>query len=153
MTTRATTLGVRSAAVAMACAATLGASAVPAFAADGGRSFSTTLLGANEVPAPGDPDGMGTATVTINLGQGRLCYSIAVSGIEPAKAAHIHEGPAGVAGPVIVELAAPTDGTSSGCTTELDRAELKEIAKDPSDYYVNVHNMPYPGGALRGQLG
>jgi biotin transporter BioY len=38
MTTRATTLGMRSAAVAMACAATLGASAVPAFAADGGQT-------------------------------------------------------------------------------------------------------------------
>jgi hypothetical protein len=153
MTTRATTLGMRSAAVAMACAATLGASAVPAFAANGGQTFKTTLLGANEVPVLGDPDGKGTATVTINRGLRRLCYSISVSGIAPATAAHIHEAPKGMAGPVVVGLEAPTDGTSSGCITTLSRAQLKEIAKDPSDYYVNVHNAEYPGGALRGQLG
>ena len=75
-----------------------------------------------------------------------------MSGIAPATAAHIHEAPAGQAGPVVVPLAAPTDGTSSGCVT-LEREELKEIAKNPDDYYVNVHNAEFPAGALRGQLG
>jgi hypothetical protein len=26
------------------------------------------------------------------------------------------------------------------------------IAANPSGYYVNVHNIPYPDGAIRGQL-
>jgi hypothetical protein len=35
---------------------------------------------------------------------------------------------------------------------EVDRAEAKEILKNPADYYVNVHNAEFPLGALRGQL-
>jgi hypothetical protein len=26
------------------------------------------------------------------------------------------------------------------------------IAADPRGYYVNVHNLEFPGGAIRGQL-
>ena len=117
----------------------------------GGRQLTTTLTGAEEVPVPGDPDGIGFATVTVNPGQGVLCYELSVSGIAPATAAHIHEAPPGVAGPVVVELLPPTDGSSGGCV-DVGRALAKEILQDPSDYYVNVHNLEFPGGALRGQL-
>jgi hypothetical protein len=117
----------------------------------GGRQLTTTLTGAEEVPVLGDPDGTGFATVTVNPGQGLVCYELSVSGIEAATAAHIHEAPVGVAGPVVVELLPPTDGSSSGCV-EVDRAEAKDILKNPADYYVNVHNAEFPGGALRGQL-
>lgn len=115
-----------------------------------GIKLATTLLGANEVPVLGDPDGSGVATVTINPGQGTICYTLSVSGIAPATAAHIHEAPVGVAGPVVQPLMAPTDGSSSGCVENADLA--REIKADPADYYVNVHNAVFPGGALRGQL-
>jgi hypothetical protein len=55
------------------------------------------------------------------------------------------------AGPVVVPLAPPTDGTSSGCA-EVSREFALAILKSPSDYYVNVHNAEFPAGALRGQL-
>lgn len=127
--------------------------ATTAFAAeDAGARFTATLDGASEAPGPGDPDGMGTATVKVNPGRGQLCYSVTVSGIAPARAAHIHEAPAGTAGPVVIELSAPTGGTSQGCAT-VSREFAKEFIKNPSDYYVNVHNAEYPGGAVRGQLG
>jgi hypothetical protein len=45
----------------------------------GGRQLTTTLTGAQEVPVPGDPDGKGLATVTVNPGQGVLCYELSVS--------------------------------------------------------------------------
>ena len=32
----------------------------------GGRPFEVTLTGAAEVPGPGDPDGTGTATLSLN---------------------------------------------------------------------------------------
>ena len=117
----------------------------------GGRQLTTTLTGAQEVPGPGDPDGTGFAAVTVNPGQGLVCYELSVSGIAPATGAHIHEAPPGEAGDIVVELQPPTDGSSGGCI-DVGRALAKEILQDPSDYYVNVHNKEFPAGALRGQL-
>ena len=122
-----------------------------ATAADGGRKLQTNLTGAAEVPGPGDLDGRGTARITVNPGQKQVCYKLSVSNIAPATAAHIHEAAPTAAGPVVVTLGAPTSGTSSGCVT-VTRALALEILKDPSDYYVNVHNAAFPGGAVRGQL-
>ncbi len=117
----------------------------------GGRQLATALTGAEEVPGPGDPDGTGFAAVTVNPGRGLVCYELSVSGIAAATGAHIHEAPPGEAGPVVVGLEPPTDGSSSGCAT-VERALAKDILKNPADYYVNVHNAEYPAGALRGQL-
>ena len=119
---------------------------------DSGRKFTTTLTGAAEVPGPGDPDGSGTATITLNHGQGTVCWELTVSGVDPITAAHIHVAPAGVAGPVVVPLSPPTSGSSSGCA-DVDRDLIKAIIQHPEEYYVNVHNAPFPPGALRGQLG
>ena len=119
--------------------------------AQSGRPLSADLLGVNEVPLPGDPDGSGTATITVNPGQGEICYELTVEGIAPATLAHIHEAPAGVAGPVKVTLTPPTSGASSGCVA-VDRELALDILTNPEQYYVNVHNLDFPGGALRGQL-
>lgn len=113
---------------------------------------ATTLSGANEVPGPGDPDGTGTFAGKVKSGRGLLCYTLTVADIAPATAAHVHVGTAEVAGPVVIALSAPTDGSSSACV-EADKGLLKAIARDPAAYYVNVHNADYPAGAVRGQLG
>ncbi len=118
----------------------------------GGRQLSAHLIGTNEVPGPGDPDGMGMARITVNIGQGSISYELSVSNIAPATAAHIHVGAAGVAGPVVISLSAPTSGSSSGTIMNVDPDLLKAIIQNPGDYYVNVHNAMYPGGAARGQL-
>ena len=123
----------------------------PAVAHDGGRKLTTELTGAAEVPKVGDPDGRGTAALRVNVGQSRVCYQLSVRGIASATAAHIHEAPAGVAGPVVVPLAPPRNGGSSGCVT-VSRELARDIVRHPADYYVNVHNQDFPGGALRGQL-
>ena len=125
--------------------------ATSAVAQTGGRKLQTSLTGAAEVPGPGDADGTGTAEITVNPGQNQVCYKLAVANIAPATAAHIHEAPPTAAGPVVVTLGAPTSGTSSGCVTVM-RALALEILKRPADYYVNVHNAPFPAGAVRGQL-
>ena len=122
-------------------------------------ALSAALTGANEVPGPGDADGVGVAEIDIAARSGALCLSIAVEGIAlPATAAHIHAGAAGVAGDVVVTLEAPVGfgsgaaGIAAGCLTKLDGSLLRDIAKNPSGYYVNVHNGDFPNGALRGQL-
>lgn len=103
------------------------------------------------MPNPGDPDGSGIAIVRWNTDDGTVCYKLRVRQIAQATAAHIHIGAAGVAGPVVLGLIAPTDGRSSGCV--IDQLVADALAADPSNYYVNVHNVEYPSGAVRGQLG
>ena len=122
-----------------------------------GRQLTTQLSGAEEVSCTGelnagDPAGTGRAVLVLNAGQGTICYTLEVANIAPATAAHIHFGDAGDNGPVVVGLQPPTDGSSSGCATA-DRELIVNILRDPDAYYVNVHNLEYPGGAVRGQLG
>jgi hypothetical protein len=117
-----------------------------------GTPLSAQLLGENEVPMLGDPDGMGSIELTLNQGQGTITYTMHVEGIEPARAAHIHFGSAGMPGPVVITLMAPTSGMSSGVIENVSKELIKNIRQNPEMYYVNVHNAVYPGGALRGQL-
>jgi hypothetical protein len=124
----------------------------PASADRASRTFTTTLSGAEEVPGPGDPDGTGTASVTVKPGIAGVCYTLEVAGIEPATAAHVHFGEAGEAGPIVVTLEAPSDGDSGGCAPA-SRRLVAQIFAHPERYYVNVHNAEFPAGALRGQLG
>jgi hypothetical protein len=81
----------------------------------------------------------------------RICYTITVSNIRPATAAHIHKAPAGQRGDIVKELQAPSDGSSEGCV-RLSSTKIMHIKNNPDGYYVNVHNKPYPDGAVRGQL-
>lgn len=136
----------------VASAALLGSVAVAQSRAGGERTFTVAMTGAAEAPGPGDPDGTGTATFTVSVPQKEICYELEVSGIEPATAAHIHLAPPGSPGPVVVPLDAPTDGTSEGCADVTARLAAQIMAR-PQRYYVNVHNTPHPGGAVRGQLG
>jgi CHRD domain len=117
------------------------------------QRFELTLTGAAEVPGPGDPDGTGTASFTINRGTGTVCWDVTVEDILlPAIGAHIHVVPPDP-GPIVVPITPPDEtGTSSGCTT-VSRELAKDITKDPSSYYFNVHTTDFPGGALRSQLG
>jgi hypothetical protein len=125
--------------------------AAPALSADGGRKLDTVLTGAAEVPGPGDTDGGGTASVTVNAGKSQVCYTLNVSSIDTATMAHVHKAAPGVAGPVVVALQAPATGSSKGCAT-VTRELALAILKSPADYYVNVHTAAFPSGAIRGQL-
>jgi len=40
---------------------------------------------------------------------------------------------------------------AKGCQ-KASKAMISAIESRPNDFYVNIHNAPYPGGALRGQL-
>ena len=127
------------------------------------RQLAAGLNGANEVPGPGDPDGRGLALV--RTGRSRVCFALGWSGIAPPIFAHIHAGPVGVNGPVVVlffdvpELAgAPnaalpdTISAVAGCVGGKDPALLRDIRRHPRQYYSNVHNLDFPAGAIRGQL-
>jgi hypothetical protein len=131
--------------------------------------LSAQLSGGQEVGnAPGiagDPNGRGEAYVFgIDGDAETLCYVLTVDKVQrvpvPQMMAHIHEGPAGTNGPVVAALAGPEDGTAADCLSEYEggkfptgeRGIVQRILNNPSNFYVNVHNPEYPGGAIRGQL-
>jgi hypothetical protein len=120
----------------------------------GGRPLSADLLGTNEVPpvSTGDPDGSGTANLTFNQGQGEICLEIEVRNISAPILQHIHRGGAGTNGPVVVDFTGLLASGGDGCVSA-DRALVKEIRKNPEEFYFNVHTGDFPGGAVRGQLG
>lgn len=119
----------------------------------------------------GDPNGRGEAYVFgIDNDPFTLCYVLTVQRIQlvsvsAGMAAHIHEGPRGSNGPVVAALAGPFDGNAADCLTEGEGAGgaapkfptgepgiVQRILNNPQDFYVNVHNPDFPGGAIRGQL-
>jgi hypothetical protein len=132
----------------------LAASATPAMA---GRTFSHRMTGEVEVPV-GDLNGAGHFRVELFPRQHMLCYSMWWARIKSPMMAHIHRGRAGVAGPVRVTLFSqvkplPSEITSvKGCVDGLRTRLLLNIRDNPSRFYVNVHNRPFPAGAIRGQL-
>jgi len=122
-------------------------------------TFTIQLSGAAEVcpTAPGTcgGPGTGTATITIDRNARTLCYTITTQNVAlPLLAAHIHAAPAGEAGDVVIPLfTQPVNATTvAACLSDLDKNLLKDIIRNPENYYVNVHNTPFPNGAVRGQL-
>jgi len=113
-----------------------------------------TLSGKAEVPK-GDPDGAGTAVLTVKSSS--VCYVISPKKAGSSFAAgHIHAGKKGKAGPVFINLWTKpkkvSGGKLTGCSPTVKAADLAKVKAKPSDYYVNIHNAKYPAGAVRGQL-
>jgi hypothetical protein len=155
---------IKRAGIALAAAAVLavGGSAPLAYAGgqhDHHRSHNhlrASLTGAKEVPGPGDPDGRGTARVSLK--GDRICYKLSWRNIDAPTAAHIHVGSKKEAGPVVVGLlSVPAPGLGApvhsvrGCA-DVERSLVVALRRHPRDYYVNIHNVKYPAGAIRGQL-
>jgi hypothetical protein len=119
-------------------------------------TLSTTLSGGEEVPGPGDKNGKGWITLTIDP-DGTICYEGKVQAIgREITGAHIHVGAFGVAGGVVVDLdpfgADITGNKATHCVTTTPEIAAQIIA-NAAGYYVNVHTTAYPDGAIRGQLG
>lgn len=119
----------------------------------GAVSLQAALSGAGEAPLPGDPDGSGQATVTVDASNLEVCAEVTVVRIDTPIGMHIHEGAAGSSGPIVIALSTPKagDGMTTGCASA--GAELLDrIVADPGSFYVNVHTEPFPQGAIRAQL-
>lgn len=114
----------------------------------GGRPISTTLA-----PVAPNTVGGGSFVARSNIGQGRICWSLTVTGLSDVTAAHIHYLNGPLATQIAVPLALPTPftGSATGCATAL-RALVKQILVHPENFYVNVHTTTYPGGAISGTL-
>src|SRR5262245_15520643 len=111
-------------------------------------NFVVPLSGANEVPSgSGDPDGTGTATLTIDDATNSISWSITTNNIQlPIFLDHIHQGAAGVNGPVVIDFNAQLVGGP------IVDADVANVLANPAGFYVNVHTNQFPGGAIRGQV-
>jgi len=120
---------------------------------------NTRLHAANEVQVPASTStAKGHAQIKVRR-DGSIQYKIFILNRdrETFTAGHIHEAPAGSAGPVEAGLFAgpPTDARHirlSGTVTAMTELAA-DICADPDDYYVNLHTSTNPAGAIRGQLG
>jgi hypothetical protein len=118
------------------------------------KKLEAKLSGANEMPAA-DPDGSGTAKLSLNVAKKKVCFTIKVRNIGSVVAAHIHKGGKKVAAGTIVLpfFNGPMPGTKfHGCVKNVKKSLIRAILKKPRGYYVNVHTTDFAGGAIRGQL-
>jgi hypothetical protein len=114
------------------------------------------LSAAAEVPGPG-ADGA-TGRFEAELHEGVLCVDMVVSGLgADVVGAHLHDGAAGSAGPVVVDIGGPTavgddeDRWDDACA-EVGDDVIARLAEAPDAVYVNVHTGDHPDGAVRGQV-
>ena len=121
-----------------------------ATASGGTKVITVKMTGKQEVPK-GSPTGSGKATITLKHATGKVCYKLTWSKIGAPTAAHIHKGPKGKAGAVVVALFGNPPAKHSGCVTA-KKPLIAAIAAKPGAYYVNVHTKKFGAGAIRGQL-
>jgi CHRD domain len=109
------------------------------------------LTGAGPTSDAQDPEHRGFALLT--LGRTAIGYSIESPGLERVVATHIHHGTAGTNGPMVWEINSGYQGDRiRGEATGFPPGVIALIAADPGEYYVKLHSLAYPGGAIRGQL-
>ena len=127
--------------------------AVAGIVAAAETTLTAELAGVTEGDNPGDEDGSGSATVTLDPEAGEACWEMTAENIGPVVQSHIHVGAEGEAGDVVVPLDVEGfEGTSEGCVSDQDADVLQAIVDDPAGYYVNLHTEAFPAGAIRGQL-
>lgn len=119
--------------------------------------FAADLTGDTEVPGPGDPHGTGRIEIE-STDVGEWCIDMEVVDLASTVVdAHIHFGPAGRAGDVVIPIGAPTatsgdtDTWTDVCVTVEERL-VNEVLASPDSFYANVHTERHPDGAVRGQL-
>jgi hypothetical protein len=106
------------------------------------------LSGSQETP-PVKTAARGSGVIQVSSG-GAVSGKVTTWGIKGTMA-HIHEGPPGKAGGVIIPLTAGPHGTwLVPAGSKLSPAQYKEFLA--GDLYVNVHSAAHPGGEIRGQL-
>jgi hypothetical protein len=112
-------------------------------------TFSSTLAGSSETP-PNVSTASGLGSVVADSATKAMVASVATSGIT-GTAAHIHEGAAGVAGPIVFPLTETTPGSAEwGTSVVMTDAQLATLKA--GGYYFNVHSAAFPNGEIRGQI-
>lgn len=113
----------------------------------GGKTVPVTFSGAEEVPPVSVP-GSGKGSFTIG-DDGSVQGSVTTTGVQGTMA-HIHIGPRGQNGPVIVPLTKNGDTYTAPAGAKLTEAQMQ--AFKAGNLYINVHTDRNKGGEVRAQL-
>jgi hypothetical protein len=152
------------------CALAAGATLLQSGAASAQTSvvMRATLTGGEETPNQVLSGAVATAEVAIDPTNEEIAVTLRVFNLpNGSTASHIHVGPKGVSGPVVIDFPIGTGRTGDftlnfrlhngpafharpeiGITTFADA--LQAIAG--GNAYVNIHTSAFPGGEIRGQL-
>lgn len=115
----------------------------------GGDAVQVRMTGAEEVP-PVNTSASGSGSITV--GEDRsVSGSFKLQNAAQILVAHIHVGPAGKSGPVIIPLQKTADNEwvvpPGAKVTESQYQSYKA-----GELYVNFHSAQYKGGEIRGQI-
>jgi hypothetical protein len=117
--------------------------------------YSAELSDANETP-PVTSGATGNGQFILSPNQTSLRYELALFGLTPTLA-HIHQGAAGVAGPVVYPLTLLTGYDNTPMATAgavgsqaITAADLTDL--DAGNWYANAHSTDFSKGATRGQI-
>jgi len=115
------------------------------------RTYHVKMTGKAETP-PGPPKATGSAVVSLRGKTLQVCWRFTgLHGFTGATFAHIHKGPKGTSGPIVIPFSTGPKLKHKGCVHST-AALIKAIAKSPHGFYVNIHSKKNPGGAVRAQL-
>ena len=123
--------------------ASLGATAPGA----AGQEVAAARLEAHLKPS-GDPNGFGEAKFRLMKAKRKVCADVEWKRIAQPTAAHIHRKSDDN---VVVDLSGSVTG-GRHCARKVPRKLIGRILAHPRRFYFNVHNAPYPAGAIKGTL-
>jgi hypothetical protein len=138
--------------------------------------FRTRMLPDNEVPPISAAGNSAAATITVrvarddrgNINAATVTFDIdyTITSALTFTGLHIHNGPAGVNAPVVIDTGISGTNTVAGpagsgkitrvvnyASTDTNGIRfVTGLLATPSNYYVNIHTTVNPGGFMRGQL-
>lgn len=119
-------------------------------------------VSAGGVPGQGDPDGSAIGTLTLNDGSGGFTgsatFSLTLANLDLTTLSghHIHQAPSTTTGSIVLDFGDPdtirTGSLLSGTISGLNSSTIDNVFGNPTGFYYNLHNGPFPGGAVRDQL-
>ena len=98
-----------------------------------------------------DPEASGSAR--LEVGGASIRFHVRTSpDLGKVVATHLHQGEAGVNGPMAVELNPGFAGQLLQGSIPVESDLAARVVANPSQFYVKLHSLKFPGGAIRGQL-
>ena len=131
------------------------------------QTLTANLNGGEETPIL-NTGAVGTVEVTVDVPNQEIMVTLRVfNAPTPTTAGHIHVGPSGIAGPVVINFPAALNGRTGDFATTFRVGPADFVARPAigintmqdamqailnGNSYVNVHTTQNPGGEIRGQL-